>query len=810
MTMALPSGGDESVVAEAVKYAVTFHERGMLAEAEKFYAAILKARPDHFNALHLLGVLRRQQGNGTEALRLIGAALKMNPRSVDALCNFGGVLIALKLHDEALEAYDKALAIAPDHFEALLNRGNALAALNRFDEALAAFDRALIGKPDDPDTLNGRGHALLQLDRSDEALANFDAALAVKADHIEALIGHGNALVRLRRSQQALAAFGRVIEIQPDHVMALHGRGLALAALERHNEALESFDKGLHVAPRSRPLLNGYGSALLALGRAEEALAAFDKALTITPNQPDVLRQRAAALQSLGRHAGALDNDEKTSAAISHEAEAHYDRGLSLWALGKREEALASYEKASAYNDPRALSKLAMGRLIMADWACAGDLAGALRSCITEGSFVDPLTTLAFGLDPVVRLNAAKNCIRVFAPFAKTPFVHSRLGRADKLRIAYLSSDFRQHPVGVAIAELFERHDKTCFEIIGVSHGTNDASGTRARIVNAFDQFHDVASATDRHIAALLNDLQVHVAVDLNGLSGGCRPDILAYHPAPIQVSYLGFAGTTGAPFIDYVLADATVLPFDQQPFFAERIVQLPGCYHANDTTRSIAPQTPARSDLGLPDRGFVFCCFNQCYKIAAPIFDVWMRLLTQVQGSVLWLSDMNDLAQANLRRVAAARGIAPDRLIFAPYAARIEDHLARQRAADLFLDTLPYNAHSTTCDALFAGLPVITCAGTAFAGRVAASMLKAAGLPELVTNNLEDYEALALKLATDPVLLPSMRRKLADNRPTSPLFDSDGFRRGIEAAYTTMWDIYRRGESPRSFRVEPKAQVSR
>ena len=301
-----------------------------------------------------------------------------------------------------------------------------------------------------------------------------------------------------------------------------------------------------------------------------------------------------------------------------------------------------------------------------------------------------------------------------------------------------------------------------------------------------------------------MNDLHVHIVVDLNGLSAGCRPDVLAYRPAPIQVNYLGFAGTTGAPFIDYILADATVLPFDQQPFFTEKIVHLPDCYHANDTTRHISPETPTRRELGLPDQGLVFCCFNRSTKISAPVFGVWMRLLAQVPGSVLWLSRMNDLAQANLRRAAAERGIDPKRLIFAPVVGRSEDHLARHRAADLFLDTLPYNAHSMACDALWAGLPVVTCQGTAFAGRVGASMLKAADLPELVTSSLEDYEALALKLATDPALLQATRRKLADNRSTCLLFDSDRFRRHIEAAYTTMWDIHRRGESPRNFRVEP------
>src|SRR5262249_10728285 len=437
------------------------------------------------------------------------------------------------------------------------------------DAALAAFDRALTVNPKDPGTLAGRGDALLELGRADDALAAFDAALTVSADHIDALVGRGKALGRLARAADALAALSRAAELAPDHVEALESRGTALMTLGRYDEALASFDRALAIVPRNRPLLHRYGSALLALGRAEAALAAFDKALAITPNQPDLLGERATALQALGRSTKPAAGEHGISPAVAREAEAHYERGLSLWALGRREEAIASYERAAALNDPRALSKLAIARLIVADWAQTCDLADALRRRVAEGSFVDPLTTLAFGLEPAVKLRAARNCIRVFAPVAATRFVHGKPRQADKLRVAYLSGDFRQHPVGTAVAELFERHDKARFEIIGVSHGANDGSPTRARIAKAFSEFHDVASATDRDVAGLINDLGVHIAVDLNGLSGGCRPDILAYRPAPIQVSYLGFAGTTGADFIDYILADGTALPFDQQPFFA-------------------------------------------------------------------------------------------------------------------------------------------------------------------------------------------------------------------------------------------------
>jgi protein O-GlcNAc transferase len=557
-------------------------------------------------------------------------------------------------------------------------------------------------------------------------------------------------------------------------------------------------------------VLNDYAGALLLLRRPEEALAIFERMLAISPDHPDALGNRVDLLHVLGRHEEAVAGYDSLLAAAPNDADALYKRGKSLWATGKREAAMESYEQARALGHPLAAGELAMCRMRVADWRQAGDLAALLRARIAEGEYVDPFLTLVFGLHPREQLRCAVRFVRMKVPAAPKPFLHTTATRSDKLRIAYLSSDFRQHPVGVAIAELIERHDRTRFEIIGVSYGANDASDTRARIVKACDEFHDVASdSDDRRVATLLNGLQVHIAVALNGLTGGGRLGVLAHRPAPIQVSYLGYAGTTGADFIDYVLADETVLPFDQQPFFAEKIVQLTGCYHANDATRQVPARAPTRSELGLPEQGLVFCCFNQSYKVTAPVFDVWMRLLGQAPGSVLWLTRMDDLTHANLRREAAARGIDPDRLIFAPRVDRIEDHLARQRAADLFLDTLPYNAHSTTCDALWSGVPVVTCIGDSFAGRVAASMLEAAGLPELVTHSLEHYEALALELANDPARLSSIRRKLADNRTACPLFDGDRFRRNIEAAYTTMWDIHRRGESPRSFRVEPNAATS-
>jgi protein O-GlcNAc transferase len=320
----------------------------------------------------------------------------------------------------------------------------------------------------------------------------------------------------------------------------------------------------------------------------------------------------------------------------------------------------------------------------------------------------------------------------------------------------------------------------------------------------AFDRFIDVRTQGDRDVARLLNDLHVDIAVDLNGHTQDERLGILAFRPAPIQVNYLGYPGTSGADFIDYIIADATVLPFEEQPHYTERIVHLPDCYQANDRKRRIASRMPTREEVGLPAAGFVFCCFNNTWKIAPPVFDVWMRLLKAVEGSVLWLYRDNAHAEASLRNEAAARGIDPARLVFAgplPHG----DHLARHRVADLFLDTLPYNAHTTASDALWAGLPVLACRGKAFAGRVAASLLAAVGLSELATQSLDEYEALALRLATDAPLLTGFRQRLERNRLEFPLFDTDRFCRYIERAYATMWELWQRGEKPRSFSVAPR-----
>ncbi len=418
-------------------------------------------------------------------------------------------------------------------------------------------------------------------------------------------------------------------------------------------------------------------------------------------------------------------------------------------------------------------------------------------------SLIAPFVLLGYSGDPALQLQCARHYVENMISAAR-PLVHSgQRWRHDKLRVAYVSSDFRSHPGAYLMAGLFEQHDRSRFEIFGVSFGDDDRSEIRKRLVAGFDHFHDVRSRSDEEVAKLLYDLQIDIAIDRNGHTRDARSGIFAYRPTPIQVSYLGFPATTGANFIDYIIADAVVLPLEHQNFFSEKVAYLPDCYQVNDNKRKIAERTPPRRDMSLPENGFVFCCFNNNWKITPSMFDVWMRLLHQIEGSVLWLLRDNEGAERNLCKEARQRGVDPSRLVFAGRLPPAE-HLARHRLADLFLDTLPYNAHTTASDALWAGLPVLTCKGEAFAGRVGASLLHAVGVPELITSNLEDYQALALKLARDPALLAKIKAKLVDHRHTYPLFNTARFTRHIEAAYTTMWETWLRGEAPKSFSVEP------
>jgi predicted O-linked N-acetylglucosamine transferase (SPINDLY family) len=740
-----------------------------LSEAERLYRAILRERPGDFEALHLFGALMLQQDRPGEALAPIEAALAIDPASAGTHSNRGLALAALKRSEEALKCFEQAIAIDPGNADAFANRADVLCDLGRADEALEDYERALAIKPHLLSALINRGLALHGRGQNAAALASYEAALAVDPHNAEALNNRGVVLQALDRGREALASYERALALRPSYVEALFNRGNALLALRRPAEALASYAALLAIDPGFAQAHCSRGHALADLRRYEEALASYQAALALKPDFADALIHRAGALAKLDRHA----------------------------------EAVVAYEKLAATDlrHARFLKDVVSGLSAICEWRKRETLIAPLIAAAVDGSAaVDPFLPLGFDSTPQQHLKCAMNWLRHKHIEAKPRKWEAASFAGERLRIAYLSADYHRHATAHLIAELFELHDRRRFEIIGISFGPNERSDLRSRLIRSFDRFFDVTTRSDAEAAELIRGLNCHIAVDLKGHTTDARIGILAQRAAPIQVSYLGYPGSCGAQFLDYILADRIVLPLDQQPFYTEAIVHLPDSYQVNDRKRPVG-RRPSRSEAGLPEKALVFCCFNNSWKLNPAMFDIWMRLLGAAEGSVLWLFAPNSLVETNLRGEAAARAIDPDRLVFAP-PLDMPEHLARVELADLFLDTLPYNAHTTASDALWMGVPVVTCEGNAFAGRVGSSLVHAAGVSELATGSLADYEALARKLALEPDLLRSVRRRLAERRADCPLFDTDRFCRHIEAAYTAMWEHWQSGEEPRSFQV--------
>jgi protein O-GlcNAc transferase len=830
-------------VQQTLQQAAHLHRSGRFIEAEAAYRSVLAGMPRHVDALHGLGLLKFQQGQLDEACELLRRAVKESPKSSAVRSSLGSVLAALRCfeealacfdtvlkrdpgdatarynravvldalarNDEALAEFDKVLKQRRDDADAWFNRGNVLARMERYEEALTSYDHALAIAPRAPSIINNRGVVLSRLERHEEALASFDSALAINPQYVDALNNRAIALRELERYDEALACCDQALAIRSNHVDAYITRGVTLVKKREYDNSIAEFKRAIAINPNEPEAYHNLGVALTRLNRWPEALALYDKAVQLRPGYTRALNDRGIALCRFNRFAEALESYDAALAARPNDADAWNNRTYALGKLGRYTEAIASCARAVEINPshPHALGNLAIHQLAGCVWSDVSGLSQRLVEAMREREAnVAPFLFLALPTAACEQLTITRACVaRMLENYPVTVLPpKARAARSDgRIRVLYLSADFHQHATAALMARLFECHDRSRFEIIAISIGSDDQSEMRRRLVKAFDRFYDVRFQSDEDVSKLLHEIDGDIAVDLKGHTEDSRPQLLAGRPAPIQVSYLGYPGTMAVDFIDYIIADPIVLPFDQQPYYTEKIVHLPDSYQVNDSTRKIADWRPSRSDLRLPEQGFVFCCFNQSYKIAPHVFDVWMRLLKQVDRAVLWLLASNDAAVANLRKEAAARGVDPDRLVFGPRL-ELSMHLARHRAADLFLDTLPYNAHTTASDALWAGLPVLTCMGTTFAGRVAASLLHAIGLPELVTHSLEEYEALAVKLASDPAMLRSIKQKLEQNRLTQPLFDTDRFRRHIEAAYTTMWEIWQRGEKPKSFTVEP------
>lgn len=678
-----------------------------------------------------------RQGHLKQARRVLEQIVAADSTNFPALYLLGVVLCQLGRYSASLPAFRAALRINQLSTDANCALGHALQSIGRHEESLPYFDSAIGINGACADAHYNKGVALRALDRNEESIHSFDAALRINASDPDAWNNRGNAFYALRKYGEALPCYDQALAIEPRFGQALRNRGAVLQGLDRFDEALSCYDDALNLQPEDTATLHARASVLKFLKCFERAARDFERLLALDPKYP----------YALGSYLHTLDQ--------------------------------------------------------CCDWARHTALRAAVVQRVSQGQRCSlPFAFLALSDSST----AQKICAQTFAADEyppKSPALWSG-ERYDhrRIRLAYLSADFYEHATSFLIAGLIEHHDRSRFETIAVSLGRDrTGSGMRQRLRSAFERFIDASHMSDLDAAKLLRELQVEIVVDLGGFTTDSGTGILAWRPAPVHVNYLGYPGTLGAPYVDYIIADRFLIPAGSTPHYSEHVVRLPDCFQATDNARKIADATPSRAEMGLPDEGVVFCCFNSTYKITPPVFGAWMEILRSVPNSILWLSGEHSCVAENLRREATERGVDAHRLVFAkrvPY----EEYLARYRLADLFLDTFPFNAGATASDALWTGLPVLTCAGQAFAARMAGSLLNAVGLTELVTDSLQQYKALAVRLAHSPEQIARLKAALDSSREKSALFNTDRFRQNIEKAYTVMRTRSQNGQQPISFDV--------
>jgi predicted O-linked N-acetylglucosamine transferase (SPINDLY family) len=706
--------------------AIKAFESGNFDAANLILHEALKADLDSANTIFEIGIAYARASKFFEALSIFNCLHPYKKNDLRIPYNLGVIHSLQGKHQLALDAYNLALSIQPDDVEVLINKGATYNDIKNYVLALETLEKAIQIRPNIPEAWSNKGIALNNLNFYEQSIHAYVKAIQLHPGYFEAWSNKSVPLIKLKRFLEATEACDRALSLNPNYAEAYSNKGIALTELKRYDEAIANFDKALSINPNYAEAYSNKGNTLAELNCYEEAIANYDKALSFNPN---------------------ID-----------------------WIPGE----------------------LLSIKMKICSWSVIADSLKITINRVLKGErVIQPFALLALHDNPLVHKQASEIFAQAKYPFNSVLGEIARRPKGKKIRVAYFSADFRNHPVAHLTAELYEAHDRSKFEVFAFSLTKPSAGDEMSlRLKNGFDRFIDVEDLSDQEIAQLARDLNIDIAIDLSGLTQHSRTGIFSYRAAPIQVNWLGYPGTIGVEFIDYILADKTIIPNEFQSHYSEQVVCLPNCYQVNDRKRLISNRQFSRREMKLPENGFVFCCFNNNYKIMPAMFDCWMKILKAVEGSVLWLLQDNPSAAKNLQKEAFDRGVNGNRLIFAERLP-LSEHLSRYHLADLFLDTFPYNAHTTASDALWTGLPVLTLIGQSFAGRVAASLLNAIELPELITNTQEEYEALAISLAMNPQKLSDIKLKLTNNILTTPLFNTPLFTKNIEATYVEMYERY-------------------
>jgi len=791
---------------EEIKFqkGVLFFSKGQLSQARHAFEEILKFNSRHLDSYMFLGVIACQSKLWDRALSLFNKAIEINP-SIDTLHNNrGNVLQELNLLEEALESYDKAILLRQTDELTYYNRGLVLQKLKKYEDALINFNKAIELNENYTKAYCDRGNVFQELRQFRDAILSYNAAIRLKTDYAEAYYNRGNALVEFAVDKQIdmyddeLSSFDGLQSIFLFKKLTWNDCLSGLKTVSILEEALASYDKSIELNHNNAQYYLARGVLLDRLRRREQALIDLNKGIELHPNNEKIFWVRGNILSNLSQYEDAILSYNQAIDLNQNYAEAYFARGHSLRFLLEIEAASQSFEL--AFKIKPTLDYLLGARqylkMLMCDWSQYEVINSDIFKKLQNEEKVLPPFEGLFLIDNLnLQLKIAKIWTSDQSPSNPTLGKIAKLPRKEKIRIGYFSADFREHAVSYLTAELFEMHDKTRFETFGFYFGPPTTDQMHKRVSVAFNQFIDVRFRTAEEIARLCRDLEIDIAIDLTGNTANNRVDIFACRAAPIQLTYLGFLGTSGSDYFDYLIADKSIIPEESTKYYSEKIIYLPS-YQVNDSKREISEKIFTKHDLNLPENSFVYCCFNSSYKINPDVFSSWMHILSKVDSSVLLIYAENAWVINNLRSEATKRGISSERLIFGQKMNRGE-YLARYKSADLFLDTFPYNAGTTASDALWAGLPVLTRMGESFASRVASSLLNAIELPELITKSAIEYESLAIELANNPNKLKELKVKLARNRMSTQLFDTQRFTSNIETAYSLIYERYQQDLPP-------------
>jgi protein O-GlcNAc transferase len=790
-----------------------FHRQGDLKQAEKNYREILDVAPTNTDALHLLGVLSNQKQDHAAAIDLISRAIQIFPNQPVFHSNLGNAFRDRGFFEKAIDCYQKALQINPDLVETYINMGIAYHQLGNLDGAASAFHKAIALKPDSAEAYYNLASTFKEQRLFDQAISCYRRVVALNPMFVEAYYNLANSLEQQSRIDEAIVCLKQCVQINPQWAEAYNNLGNLFYQKGLPDQALLFYQKAVQLKPELHVAHNNLGNALKEQGRFSEALACYQKALRFRPDYAEAYQNMGVAFTEWDRLAEAIGCFQKAIELRPDFAEAHNFLGLCFEKQAQAAEAISCFEKAIQIkpNYTEAYSYLIHQCQHTCDWQRLMQFSKRLdqlnRQAADRGGFCaePPFIRMTRDADLAQQLiNARVWCRKIVQPLQslRMPFTFEpRRQKIGKLTIGYLSCDFHDHATAHLMLRVFGLHNRERFKINCYSYGPDDHSSYRKQILSQSDQFIDIRHQSHIDAARRIYQDNVDILVDLKGHTQGSRLGILACRPAPVQVHYLGYPGTVGASFIDYLITDRIVTPEDHASYYSEKLVFMPHSYQVNDHQQAIASRHWSRQELGLPEKGFVFSSFNLPYKIDPVMFACWMRILQQVPNSVLWLFGDNENAIRNLRREAAERGVGPERLVFAQKVEKAV-HLSRLRLADLSLDTRIVNGHTTTSDSLWAGVPVITLQGGHFASRVSSSLLNAIGLPEMVTHNIDAYGKLAVRLARQTGDLGQIKDKLVRNREKQPLFGTPQFVRNLEAAYQKMWRIFIKEGDPKQFEV--------